>query len=190
MAATGDRGVVIIALALLVVFGFTVTAAAGGPKKPAPKVSKTAKAKPAPKVPKTAKAKPAPEKPAPKKPEQPRKPKVGKQKHATQVQIRSRDVYFGRYRSFAKPAVLDTQKVFNAISYYQEVKSAGLTKKSGRYWILIQKSNKVFYKAMKRLAERNGFDLIGARDSIMIDGSNPVDVTDEIIKIVPTISIY
>lgn len=183
MAATGDRGVVIIALALLVVFGFTVTAAAGGPKKPAPKVSKTAKAKPAPE-------KPAPKMPAPKKPEQPRKPKVGKQKHATQVQIRSRDVYFGRYRSFAKPAVLDTQKVFNAISYYQELKSAGLTKKSGRYWILIQKSNKVFYKAMKRLAERNGFDLIGARDSIMIDGSNPVDVTDEIIKIVPTISIY
>ena len=179
MSATGDRGVVIIALALLVVFGFTVTAAAGGPK-PAPKKSKTAKAKP------------APEKPAPKKPGQPSKPgpKVTEQKHATQVQIRSRDVYFGRYRSFAKPAVLDTQKVFNAISFYQNLKAAGLTKKSGRYWILIQKSNKVFYKAMKRLAERNGFDLIGARDSIMIDGSNPVDVTDEIIKIVPTINIY
>jgi hypothetical protein len=108
---------------------------------------------------------------------------------AHKIQINARHVYLGRYRSFRKPATLDTQKVFEAISYYQDVKRSGLTKKNGRYWILIQKSNRIFHKALRRLARREGFDLIGARDAIMIDGNNPTDVTDSLVDLIPSISL-
>ncbi|MBN2489698.1 MAG: hypothetical protein JXQ29_02475 [Planctomycetes bacterium] len=105
------------------------------------------------------------------------------------VRLRTRDIYFGQYRTFQRPAVLDTQKVFDAISFYQEVKSERLTKSSGRYWILMQKSNRIFYKALKRVSAEQGYDLIGARTAILIDGAPPVDVTETLLAIIPSITL-
>ena len=105
------------------------------------------------------------------------------------VQIRARDVYYGQYRTFQRPAVLDTQKVFDAISFYQEVRREHLTKKSGRYWILMQKSNRIFYKALKRVSAEQGYDLIGDRSAILIDGAPPIDVTETLLAIIPSITL-
>jgi hypothetical protein len=180
------------------------TAYAGGPKHaPSPDQPEAKKQAPAPKAPAPS-ANPAPKKPAPKTPA-PKKPapKPPQAKPATKgnggkpaatktplkIRIRARDVYLGRYRSFRKPAVLDCQKVFNSISYYQKVKRDRLNKKSGRYWILMQKANRIFYKALRRLSRERGYDLIGARNSIVINGANPRDVTKNLLQIIPSITL-
>ncbi len=152
------------------------------PKKPAPKKI----AKPAPKKPTPKKI----TKPTPKKKPTPRPKTTKKQPKPKVVKIRAKDIYLGRYKGFRKAAVLDTQKVFNAISYYQELKRAGLNKKSGRYWILIQKSNRIFYKALRKMAKDQGYDLIGAQKSILIDGTSPPDLTAKLIQIIPEVQLY
>ena len=193
----------LLSLVFSLVLITTPSIAAGNtnPGKPAPK------AKPAPKVipPKLAPkvdVKPAPKKPAPNKiakptPKKKSAPPLAKATKNTKkqpkpkvVKIRAKGIYLGRYKGFRKAAVLDTQKVFKAISYYQELKRAGLTKKSGRYWILLQKSNRIFYKALRQMAKKQGYDLIGARKSILIDGSSPVDLTEKLVRIIPSIQLY
>jgi len=169
---------------------------APAPKAPAPKATPNPK-KPAPKKP--APKKPAPEKPAPKKssPQAQQAKPVTKGEDAKpaakplhmKIRIRARDVYLGRYRSFRKPAVLDCQKVFDSISFYQKVKRDRLNKKSGRYWILMQKANRIFYKALQRLSRERGYDLIGARNSILINGASPTDVTRNLLEIIPSITL-
>jgi len=162
-------------------------AQAGGPKQaPGPKKI-TKKEAPAPEQP-APKAKPAPEKPAPPQ-AKPEAKSGGIRKAGLKIRIRARDVYFGRYRSFRKPAVLDCQKVFNSIPFYQKLKRDGLHKKSGRYWILLQKANRIFYKALQRLSRERGYDLIGARNSIVIDGASPTDVTESLVEIIPSITL-
>lgn len=101
------------------------------------------------------------------------------------LQIRTSEVYYGNYRSFQRAAVIDTQKVFNAISHYREIKRLGLNKNSGRYWVLIQRSNRVFHRALRKIAKDKGYQLIGAKGAIVIDGKDPDDLTAAVIGLFP-----
>jgi hypothetical protein len=106
------------------------------------------------------------------------------------LKIRTSDVYYGNYRRFQRAAVIDTQKVFDAIPHYRELRRLELDKKSGRYWVLIQRSNRIFHRALRKIANDHGYQLIGAKGAIVVDGKMPDDVTDAVLKILPGIHTY
>ncbi|MDQ7780172.1 MAG: hypothetical protein RDV41_10765 [Planctomycetota bacterium] len=69
-------------------------------------------------------------------------------------------VYYGNPDHFTKPAVLVANAVFECIPEYQEIKKKGLTSKDPEYWLLLDKANKKFYAALRKVADREGHDLV------------------------------
>ncbi|MCZ6690289.1 MAG: hypothetical protein O7H41_11840 [Planctomycetota bacterium] len=95
-------------------------------------------------------------------------------------------VYYGNPDSFKKPATIDRDKVFAKISYYAQILKEGLTRKDARYWTLLKKANKVFSKALGKVATDGGYDLIAESGSIKAKGKKkkkaPPDITKAAIK--------
>ncbi len=103
------------------------------------------------------------------------------------IRIRTRDVYLGDYRRFRTAGEIDTQKVFEAITHYRSIKSEGIRKRSGRYWILMRKANQVFREALRQVARDANIDVIAGKRAIESPGSPPADVTAHVIAAIHAI---
>jgi hypothetical protein len=96
------------------------------------------------------------------------------------TEVDKKKVYYGDPDNFKNPAVICLNDVFEKIPEYQDAK-----KKSDddpEYYILLEKANKKFQKALKKAATDNGYDLVGEKGSITVKNKTVPDITDKVIE--------
>lgn len=91
------------------------------------------------------------------------------------------NVYHGKVDGAQKPAELVAATVFDKIAEYQEIKKRGLKKDEPEYWILLNKANEKFYKAVKKVADENSYDVVVEKGSHKFDGKEVPDATQKVI---------
>ncbi|MHC5038545.1 MAG: hypothetical protein ACYTHM_14635 [Planctomycetota bacterium] len=99
------------------------------------------------------------------------------------TEIDEKKIYFGDPEAFKKPGVIQILKVFEAIPEYQDAKKKG--KDDPEYYILMEKANQHFSKALEKVAADEKYDLIGEVGSIKIKGKKVPEITDLVIKALP-----
>ncbi len=88
-------------------------------------------------------------------------------------------VYFGDPTEFANPAVLTASEVFAKIREWKEIRDRGLTSQDPEYWILLEKANRRFRRAVHRVAQADGRDLVAETGAVSrADGAALPDVTE------------
>src|SRR5262245_32655862 len=90
------------------------------------------------------------------------------------------DIYFGKKDGCKKPAEVKAQDAFNEIAEYKKIKEKGLTKDDAEYWVLLNKANEKFTKAVKKVAEEEKFDVVAEKGKVKFE-STPVDITKKVI---------
>ena len=80
--------------------------------------------------------------------------------------VRPEKVYHGDAKRFTKAAVVDSQEIVRATSYYQEIVKEKLDKNSAKYWVLIRKANDAFHKVVRQVAEDEGYDLVAEEGAL------------------------
>src|SRR5688572_8773156 len=91
------------------------------------------------------------------------------------------DVYHGKKDGSKKPAEIKAQDVFNEIAEYKKIKEKGLTKDDAEYWVLLNKANEKFNKAVKKVADEEKHDCVAEKGKVKFD-STPVDITKKVIE--------
>ncbi len=74
--------------------------------------------------------------------------------------LNKQQVYYGDPKNFSSASVVSAKKIFDEIPAYKQIKDEGLDKNDPRYWILLEKANKVFKKVVKKAAKSGGYDLV------------------------------
>ena len=74
----------------------------------------------------------------------------------------------------------DAATVFEKIPEYQEIRKRGLKRDDPEYWVLLNKANEKFYKAVKKVAEENKYDVVVEKGAFKFE-STPPDVTQKVI---------
>jgi hypothetical protein len=69
-------------------------------------------------------------------------------------------VYLGNGRLFARPCVVQADRVYREIAEYREILDKGLTDKDARYHFLMKRASERFLDAVKRMATELDFDLV------------------------------
>lgn len=93
-------------------------------------------------------------------------------------------VYHGNYRIFARPCVVQADRIYRAIAEYREILEKGLTDKDVRYHFLMKKASERFLEAVKVTARDLDVDLIaelGAVKAAKKEVQAPTERTDEVI---------
>ncbi|MBI3096973.1 MAG: hypothetical protein HYY93_01825 [Planctomycetes bacterium] len=94
-------------------------------------------------------------------------------------------VYYGDRKSFKAPAQVDAAAVFGHIKEYREIRERKLTSKDPEYWLLIEKANRRFYRAVKKAAKAAAWDLVAEKGSFHVpEGSSVPDGTQDVIDAV------
>ena len=91
------------------------------------------------------------------------------------------DIYYGKKDGAKKPAEIKAADVFNEIAEYKKIKEKGLTKDDAEYWVLLNKANEKFNKAVKKAAEAGKHDVVAEKGKHKFD-STPVDITKKVIE--------
>ena len=89
-------------------------------------------------------------------------------------------VYLGDPDRFDRPATVDLDAIYAEIPEYREIRSRGLGRDDARYTFLLLKSSRRFLRALERIAERDGYDLIAGQGAIRTEHEVP-DVTAGVI---------
>ena len=69
-------------------------------------------------------------------------------------------VYYGNPKRFRRPATVTLSTIFAQIPAYQELKDQGLTQADADYFLLLNKANAAFQRALGRVLEVEGYDLV------------------------------
>ncbi len=88
-------------------------------------------------------------------------------------------VYYGSADSFKTPAVIVLSKVFDKIPEYIDAKKK--TDDDPDYYILIEKANAKFQKAVEKAAKDNGYDLVAETGSVKMKDKEIPDITKKVI---------
>jgi hypothetical protein len=91
------------------------------------------------------------------------------------------DIYYGKKDGAKKPAEVVASDVFNEIPEYKKIKEKGLTKDDAEYWVLLNKANEKFNKAVKKVAEDAKYDVVAEKGKLKFD-TTPVDITKKVIE--------
>ncbi len=88
-------------------------------------------------------------------------------------------VYYGDPEEFTNPAILTAATVFAKIREWREIQERGLTSQDPEYWILLEKANRKFRRAVHRAAQAAGHDLVAEVGAVLReDGQGLPDVTE------------
>jgi len=79
-------------------------------------------------------------------------------------------IYFGRAKHPKTPGVCRADDVWAAIPEYKKILEEELTDSDPRYHLLLKRATKRFQSALKKLAKRDGHDVIGEVGSIKAVG--------------------
>ncbi len=95
------------------------------------------------------------------------------------------EIYFGSGKHPRAPGVMTADKVWAVIPEYKQILEDELTDDDARYHLLMRKAGERFSKALKKLAKRDGYDMLGETGSIKALGKKKIpDVTREMTKLV------
>jgi hypothetical protein len=97
-------------------------------------------------------------------------------------------VYHGNPRLFKKPAAVSADKVYRSIPEYREILEKNLTDKDVRYHFLMKKASDKFSKAIRDVAEADGYDLVAGVGAVApANADTPVvpEVTTAVIAKLP-----
>ncbi len=98
------------------------------------------------------------------------------------VTVDKEKVYLGSPSNFRKAAVVDLGKIFKETEAYKEIQREKLTKGDPKYRLLIVQANKTAKKAMAKLRDEQGYDLIVETGHLEIEGEDVPDITSEVIE--------
>ncbi len=90
-------------------------------------------------------------------------------------------IYYGDAQKYSRPAVVDAARVYRRIPAHQEILARRLTRNDPDYWPLMRKASQAFVKALKKVCQEKGYDLVGEVKTIVIDGQPAPEITDEVI---------
>ena len=90
-------------------------------------------------------------------------------KHDFEV-TNSSAIYFGRSKRPKTPCVCRADDVWAAIPEYKKILDEELTDSDPRYHLLLKRATKRFQSALKKLAKRDGHDVIGEVGSVKAVG--------------------
>ena len=96
-------------------------------------------------------------------------------------------VYYGSGKHPKSPAVLVADDVWAEIPEYKQIVDEELSEEDAKYHILLRKATERFEKALKKLASRDGYDMLGETGAIVVKGDKAKELTDvskELIKLV------
>jgi len=96
-------------------------------------------------------------------------------KHDFEV-VNSDSIYYGSGKHPKTPAVCDADEVWAEIPEYQTIVEEELTASDARYHLLLKRATKRFQRALKKLAEREGYDMIGETGSIKAVGDEKKEI--------------
>ncbi|MHC4940166.1 MAG: hypothetical protein ACYTHK_14555 [Planctomycetota bacterium] len=107
-------------------------------------------------------------------------------KHSFDVVDRTA-IYYGSGKHPKAPAVCDADDVWGRIPEYQTIVADELTASDPRYHLLLKKATKRFQRALRKLARRDSYDMIGEIGSIKAVGKKSKSiptVTKDLIELV------
>ena len=93
----------------------------------------------------------------------------------------STDIYFGKADGAKKPAEITAATIFNEIPEYKKIKEKGLTKDDAEYWVLLNKANEKFNKAVKKVAEDGKYDVVAEKGKVKFD-KTAADITQGVVE--------
>jgi len=102
----------------------------------------------------------------------------------SETRINRDKLYHGDPDDFTKAGCIAADKVYLLIPAYAEIVDKGLTQDDPEYWILMNKANEVFKRALSKTEDDHEYDLIGELGSIVINGKKAPDITAKVKKIV------
>jgi hypothetical protein len=91
-------------------------------------------------------------------------------------------VYFGKASTCKTPAVLDADRVFQAIPEYRSILDRRLTDKDVEYSMLMLKAGKKFRAAVEAAAADGSYDLVAHTGAVTWEGHAVPDVTDQAVR--------
>ena len=89
--------------------------------------------------------------------------------------------YYGDPEDCQRPGEVEASRVFNEISEWQEIQKRSLNPDQAEYWILLDKANQKFYKAIHKAAQKLRLDLVAELGTLPRDKGEPPNVTDQTI---------
>lgn len=96
-------------------------------------------------------------------------------------------IYYGEGKHPKRPAFIQADDVWAEIPEYKKIVDDELTEDDAQYHLLMKKATERFSKALKKLAEREDYDMVGETGSIESRGDKKKEipeVTKELIKLV------
>jgi len=94
-------------------------------------------------------------------------------------------IYLGTGKNPKAPGVMVADDVWKEIPEYKKILDDDLTEDDPEYHLLMLKATERFNKALKALAKRDSYDMLGEVGSIKsTNGAKIPDVTKEMIKLV------
>ncbi len=96
-------------------------------------------------------------------------------------------IYYGEGKHPKTPAITEADDVWAEIPEYKQIVAEELEEDDPNYHILMKKATERFSKALKKIAERDGYDMIGEKGSIESKGDKKKkipNITKELIKLV------
>lgn len=106
--------------------------------------------------------------------------------HAFEV-VDEDGIYYGEGKNPKTPAITKADDVWTEIPEYKQIVDEELEEDDPNYHILMRKATERFSKALKKIAERDGYDMIGEKGSIESKGDKKKEIpniTKELIKLV------
>jgi hypothetical protein len=94
-------------------------------------------------------------------------------------------IYHGDPSYCEKAAVVDVNAVYRKIPEYREIKEKSIEKDGPRYYFLLLEAGKKFRHALRRVASREGYDVIGGLGAISFPDREVPEVTDAVIDELP-----
>lgn len=99
--------------------------------------------------------------------------------------VQPEEIYYGSGKHPKAPGVMTADDVWAAIPEYKQILENELTDEDPQYHLLMKKAAERFSKALKKLAKRDQYDMLGEIGSIKALGKKEVpDVTREMVKLV------
>jgi len=99
--------------------------------------------------------------------------------------LRPEEIYFGSGKHPKAPGAMTADDIWAAIPEYKQILEDELTDEDAQYHLLMKKATERFSKALKKLAKREHYDMLGEDGSIKALGKKKIpDVTKEMIKLV------
>lgn len=94
-------------------------------------------------------------------------------------------VYVGRLPVIRNPAVVTSQRVYDVLPEFQQIRAEGLRDDVPRYGFLMKAASDRFLQALRGLAARLGHDVVtevGAIRTLRSDVPAPPDLTDQLLR--------